>query len=163
MIAPDAIQIIDLAHAKEHLTKLVDAIYGEQTDLSKRWASDQHINLEDGNMNDVLAAISCHTAKSGKVGEAATREFGYFNNNQDRMRYDYFRLQDLCVGSGVVEGGCKAVIGKRLKQSGMFWSLDGANAILALRCSMKSDERFNDFWQRYKINNYTIPVQVING
>ncbi len=64
------------------------------------------------------------------------------------MRYNYFRSLDLCVGSGVVEAGCRVVIGQRLKRSGMFWSLTGANAILALRCYLFS-HRFDDFWHRY--------------
>jgi hypothetical protein len=50
------------------------------------------------------------------------------------MRYAHFRKMGLFVGSDVIEAGCKAIIGARLKQSGMEWSLYGANAILALRC-----------------------------
>jgi len=62
------------------------------------------------------------------------------------MRYAQFRKQGLFVGSGVVEAGCKTLIGKRLKQSGMFWSLPGANAILAVRCCLYSG-RFEQFWE----------------
>ena len=64
-----------------------------------------------------------------------------------RMRYDYFRSLDLCVGSGVVETGCRVLIGQRLKHSGMFWGQPGANAITALRCYLLS-QRFDDFWRR---------------
>ena len=63
-----------------------------------------------------------------------------------RMRYNTFREQGLFVGSGVVEAGCKTVIGQRLKQSGMEWSVRGANAIIALRCIMKSN-RLEDYWE----------------
>jgi hypothetical protein len=49
------------------------------------------------------------------------------------------------MGSGVVEAGCRTVIGERLKQSGMRWSVRGANAIMALRCCILSG-RFEDFW-----------------
>ena len=76
------------------------------------------------------------------------------------MKYEYFRSLGLCVGSGVVEAGCRSVIGQRLKRSGMFWSVDGANAIIALRCILLSG-RFNDFWTRYRINNYRIPQQAL--
>jgi hypothetical protein len=51
------------------------------------------------------------------------------------------------VGSGVVEAGCKAVIGQRLKLSGMRWNIPGATAIAALRCQDASD-RWNEIWQR---------------
>jgi len=75
------------------------------------------------------------------------------------MRYDYFRSLGLCVGSGVVEAACRVVIGQRLKRSGMFWSLNGANAIIALRSSLLSG-RFDDFWARYRANNR--PQQVLS-
>ena len=56
------------------------------------------------------------------------------------MRYPKFRRQHLFVGSGVIEAGCKTFIGSRLKQSGMFWTVRGANAIVALRCSAGSTD-----------------------
>ena len=62
------------------------------------------------------------------------------------MRYPKFRKQHLFVGSGVIEAGCKTVIGSRLKQSGMFWTVRGANAILALRCCHLNG-RFEDYWE----------------
>ena len=62
------------------------------------------------------------------------------------MRYPEFRRQHLFVGSGVIEAGCKTVIGTRLKQSGMFWTVRGANAIIALRCC-KLNGRLEDYWE----------------
>ncbi len=63
------------------------------------------------------------------------------------MNYPQFRQQHLFVGSGVIEAGCKTVIGQRLKQSGMFWTVSAANSILALRCSHLNG-RFEDYWER---------------
>ena len=57
------------------------------------------------------------------------------------MRYKWFRSRGLFVGSGVVEAGCKAVIGQRLKQSGMHWTVNGADAIVALRCQQAGGTR----------------------
>ena len=73
-------------------------------------------------------------------------EANYFERNAERMRYPKFRSQGLFVGSGVIEAGCKTVIGSRLKRSGMFWTVRGANAVIALRCSQHS-RRFNDYWE----------------
>lgn len=73
-------------------------------------------------------------------------EADYFATNAARMSYPKFRKQHLFVGSGVIEAGCKTVIGHRLKQSGMFWAVKGANAILALRCSHLNG-RFEDYWE----------------
>jgi len=152
MIAPQAVQIVDLYHAKEHLSKLTNEIFGPGTDFAKKWAAQRHKELEAGNLEAVLSAIACHLSKSKEIKEKASREFDYFTNNRHRMRYDYFRSLGLCVGSGVVEAGCKVVIGQRLKRSGMFWSTSGANAIIALRCSLLSG-RFDEFWVRYRANN----------
>ena len=66
------------------------------------------------------------------------RDISYLEKNRDLMRYANFRSRDLFVGSGVVEAGCKTVIDQRLKQSGMQWSVRGANAIIILRCMTKS-------------------------
>jgi len=159
IMAPEAIQIVDLYHAKEHLSRFANVIFGLGTDLAKKWASDQHKDLESGNLDAVLSAIGCHMSRAGEVGEKASNEFDYFAHNRNRMQYGYFRSLGLCVGSGVVEAGCKVVIGQRLKRSGMFWSVDGANAIIALRCSLFSG-RFDDFWGRYRAN--TIPQQALH-
>jgi len=70
----------------------------------------------------------------------------YFETNADRMRYASFRSQAFFVGSGVMEAGCKTIIGLRLKQSGMRWTVRGANAIIALRCSELSG-RWEEFWE----------------
>jgi hypothetical protein len=73
-------------------------------------------------------------------------EADYFDTNRDRMRYPEFRNKSLFVGSGVIEAGCKTVIGSRLKQSGMFWTVRGANAIIALRCCCLSG-KFEAYWE----------------
>jgi hypothetical protein len=80
------------------------------------------------------------------VAEKIRTEADYFERNAERMRYPKFRRQHLFVGSGVIEAGCKTVIASRLKRSGMFWTVRGANAILALRCSCL-DHRFEDYWE----------------
>jgi hypothetical protein len=81
-----------------------------------------------------------------EVTEKIRTEADYFEGNADRMRYPKFRRLHLFVGSGVIEAGCKQVIATRLKRSGMFWTVDGANAILALRCSFLNG-RFEDYWE----------------
>jgi hypothetical protein len=63
------------------------------------------------------------------------------------MRYPLFHAQGLCTSTGVVEAGCKLIVGTRLKRAGMRWTLAGADAIIALR-ACKLSGRFEDFWQR---------------
>jgi hypothetical protein len=84
--------------------------------------------------------------KDPKLAHQVRTEANYFESNAERMRYPRFRRQGLFVGTGVVEAGCKTVIGDRLKRSGMFWTVRGANAIIALRCCRLSG-RFEDYWE----------------
>ena len=79
--------------------------------------------------------------------EEARKDAEYFSNNRERMNYPTFRAMGLCVATGVVEGGCKHIVGARLKRGGMRWTVAGANAIIALRCAIESN-RFDDFWER---------------
>jgi hypothetical protein len=79
-------------------------------------------------------------------------ELGYFERNIQRMQYGSFRAADYFIGSGVVEAGCKTVIGARCKQSGMFWSIPGAENVLALRC-IHSSWRLDPFW-KHRINQH---------
>ena len=83
---------------------------------------------------------------NAELARLVRNEADYFQRNAERMRYPAFRAQALFVGSGVVEAGCKTVIASRLKRSGMFWTVRGANAIIALRCSRLS-RRFEDYWE----------------
>jgi hypothetical protein len=90
---------------------------------------------------------------AGKASAAMVeKELRYFVNNVDRMKYGTFRKMGYFIGSGVVEAGCKTIIGSRCKQSGMFWSKDGAENILAFRC-ISSSRRLDDFW-KHRLNGH---------
>lgn len=140
---PGAIQIVDLYHAKGHLWDVAKAIYGAGSDLAEHWAKQRRDELDDGKIADLLAALEVHAG----ANEEARKCLDYVMRNQTRMDYPRFREQGLCVSSGVVEAGCKVVIGTRLKRSGMHWTVAGADAIIALRCC-KLSGRFEDFWER---------------
>jgi hypothetical protein len=129
---PNAIQIVDLFHAKEHLWKIIQKLCtknDEQFALKEKWFD----ILEAGDITRLANLIKAHPA-SADLKDEITREVAYFTHNADRMQYAKFKNKGLFVGSGVIEADCKTVIGARLKKSGMFWSVRGANAIIALRC-----------------------------
>ena len=131
---PEATQIVDLYHAREHLHDLArqPGVHAAAT----------------ARTNGSPPAWRTSTTATSTASQAAAREYplegvkkdeidtalGYFENNAPRMRYHWFRQCGLFVGSGVVEASCKTVIGQRLKQSGMHWTVTGADAIIALRC-----------------------------
>jgi len=140
--APDAIQIVDRFHVNERLSNTGKAIYGHGSDLEKRWTHERCTELKAGKIDDVLAALAVH------AGIKEARQCSeYIQTNRLRMRYGEFHAAGLCTSTALVESGCKYAIGKRLKQGGMFWTVSGGNAIIALRCCRISG-RFEDFWER---------------
>ena len=92
-----------------------------------------------------LELLRPHMPGQDDDGKAAWEHFLYLGSRAHMIRYAQFREQNLFVGSGVIEAGCKNVVGKRLKQSGMRWKVDGANKIIALRCAVLNRD-FEDFW-----------------
>lgn len=139
---PGTIEILDRFHAKEHVHAVAGALFGAGTDLARAWARSRCEEMDEGRIDALIAAVSEHTGRS----EEARRCAGYFSANRHRMDYPTFEALGLCVGSGVVEAGCKTAVGVRLKRAGMRWSVRGANAIAALRCCRLSG-RYDDFWR----------------
>jgi hypothetical protein len=142
---PEAIQIVDLYHAREHLWTIGRALSETDEKRVGRWVGKRIKELDRGDLSSLLKAFDQAQIPNERAGEIVGREREYFNQNRDRMQYGRFRALGLFVGSGVIEAGCKSVIGHRLKQSGMRWSVEGANSIISLRCIRQSGE-WEDFW-----------------
>jgi hypothetical protein len=144
---PGAVQIVDLYHARQHLWDLARKLYPCDEVGQKAWIKvHQKRLLDKGKIEKLVEALRSIHDSNPEVAEKIRTEADYFDRNADRMRYPKFRHQHLFVGSGVIEAGCKTVIGSRLKRSGMFWTVRAANAILALRCCHLND-RFEDYWE----------------
>lgn len=144
---PGAVQIVDLYHARQHLWDLARRLYPNNEAGQKAWMKlHQKRLLDKGKIEKLVAAIRSIHSTHPAVADKIRIEADYFERNADRMRYPKFRKQHLFVGSGVIEAGCKTVIGARLKKSGMFWTVRGANAIIALRCCHLNN-RFEDYWE----------------
>ena len=143
-----AIEILDYYHAREHLTRLVEALVGPgpaAAKLQARWES----WLWEGQVARLLKTARRRGPAGGaQRSEAVATELGYFEKNQARMRYGEFRRQGLFIGSGVVEAGCKTVVGQRAKQSGMCWTEAGLLAVLHTRCALLGGQ-FDTFWDRW--------------
>jgi len=143
---PGALQIVDLYHARQHLWELSAKLFPADERGRKRWTVRLLDQLDQGEIEALVKALRKFTPPAEELAHLLSNEADYFERNAERMRYPAFREQGLFVGSGVVEAGCKTVIGSRLKRSGMFWSVRGANAIIALRCCRLSG-RFEDYWE----------------
>jgi hypothetical protein len=138
-VFPQATQVVDLYHAREHLHSLTRSLEFMLLDRKDEWLAARLADLDYGDIDGIAAAVRRYPLEGVKKDEV-DRELGYFLNNAPRMRYHWFRQCGLFVGSGVVEAGCKAVIGQRLKQSGMHWTIPGADSIIALRCAEASSQ-----------------------
>lgn len=142
---PHSVQIVDNYHAIEHLESLIEALL-TKTD-ARRFARRRHhwrkMLLADGVERIIRRARKEASGTSRE--EAVEAELGYFEHNIERMQYGSFRKNGWFIGSGVVEAGCRSVIGQRCKQSGMFWTEKGAGAVMALRC-INAGGRIQFFW-----------------
>jgi hypothetical protein len=144
---PGAVQIVDLFHARQHLWELTRKLYPNDAVNQKAWIkTHQRRMLDKGKIEKLVVSLRSIHSTNPEVIEKIRTEADYFERNAERMRYPKFRRQHLFVGSGVIEAGCKTVIGSRLKLSGMFWTVRGANAIIALRCCHLNG-RFEDYWE----------------
>ena len=143
---PGAILIVDFYHAAEHLHKISRLLFPGDEVVRLRWVSCLVDQLKGGDIESIVATLRSLAMARPDLADKLTTEAEYFERNTEKMRYPKFRQMGLFIGSGVIEAGCKSLIGARLKQSGMFWTVDGANRIIALRCCRLSG-RFEDFWE----------------
>ncbi len=144
---PGATQIVDLYHARQHLWEVARRLFPNEEGKQKAWMKIHQKRLLDrGKIEKLVGALRSIESSNPELIEKIRTEADYFERNAERMRYPKFRRQHLFVGSGVIEAGCKTVVAYRLKRSGMFWTVRGANAILALRCCHLNGE-FEDYWE----------------
>jgi len=148
---PMAVFILDFFHAAEHLEWLAEALFGEKTEQSKtqweQWA--KVLKEQPDGLEIVLREARQALPRRGQRRAAALKQIAYFESNTNRMRYAEYQARGLFIGSGVIEAGCKTVIGQRLKQSGMFWGVAGAQNVLDIRCLLEN-RQFGLFWEQYR-------------
>src|SRR3954463_5667807 len=131
---------------RQHLWDLSARLFAGDDAGRKRWTARSLEQLDQGRIEALVKTLRELPPPTAELAKLALNEAEYFERNAERMRYPSFRAQSLFVGSGVIEAGCKTVIGNRLKRSGMLWTVRGANAIIALRCTRLSG-RLEDYWE----------------
>lgn len=142
---PQAVQILDYYHAREHLSALAEALFPDPPESEaqiKEWVE----WLDGDRVLWIAEDASGKLPRSGPRRKTAKREIEYLRSNAKRMMYATFKSKDYFIGSGVVEAGCKTVVGKRTKQSGMFWKVDGAQNILDIRTAVIGDT-YDGYWE----------------
>ena len=152
---PKAVCILDYYHACEHLTLLASALYGEGSALAKRRSRQWRKALLKDKSAQIIAQAKKDLPTRAQPRKLAKQQIAYFERNRSRIWYQTFRQAGYFIGSGVVEAGCKTVVGQRLKQSGMLWSRQGASHLLTVRCALLSGW-FGDFWKHHSSSAQTL-------
>jgi len=136
---PEAVQIVDWYHATERLWIVANAHFGDGATEARKWVKSCEKLLAASRVETLineLGVLRKQNARKKKVRETINEAIGYYRNNAERMRYRRYVKRGLFIGSGVVEAGCKHIVGQRLKQSGMRWTLEGLRSILHLRLAV---------------------------
>lgn len=137
---PDATWILDDYHACEHLYKVAHAQFGEGSPAAMAWMAARHTELLADQVEAVLKAIAAWQPTTPEQREVQRTEYQFVANNAFRMRYGSYRKQGYQIGSGVVESACRHVVGERLDQPGMHWSVPVAEAMVCLRANLRSTD-----------------------
>jgi len=139
------VEILDYYHAREYLTEIVEILFGKKSEQGARKLEQWKGMFFEDKIEQVIQEARGHSAAMSGETELVNAKINYFENNKHRMNYGTYREKGCFYGSGVIEAGCKSVIGKRAKQSGMFWSETGVENVLAIRTALHSD-RFDAYW-----------------
>jgi len=144
---PYAITCLDLYHSTEHVSAMVDLLQfkGQSSSEKKQVFKDECINLlrrgEIQSMLDLVETLPCKKGSENKLETA----IGYFCYNFEHMNYGALIASGIFVGSGVIEAGCKVIVGNRMKNAGMHWSKDNAEKMIALRCAIQNKEFLDSY------------------
>ena len=133
-----------------NLAELAALLHPHDAAAKKLWLAPMKDLLDEGKIEELVERLRVIAVEHAETCPDLTKEVlaeaEYFATNASRMNYPDFRARGFFVGSGVIEAGCKSIVGPRVKQSGMFWTVRGANAIIALRCA-RHNGRFEDYWE----------------
>ena len=147
---PGAIEILDFYHASEHVGQLSAAIHDNDPPQAaacrSRWCHEMKQSSPAPLLDESHALLDSHPDWSETKREAIQLQINYLESHANRTEYGQYQANGWFIGSGVIEAGCKTVIGRRLKQSGMFWSQTGAEDILSLRC-LVIGPHFDSTWK----------------
>ncbi len=131
--------ILDLWHALEYAGAALRALVPDTAERKARLEAVK-ADLKAGKVDEVIAALRPHR----HTDSAAAKCVDYFTANKSQMQYDKYRRQGMQIGSGVVESACRQIVGLRLKRPGSHWSVQGANAVLSIKCCL-TNHRWVDF------------------
>ena len=142
--APQAVRILDFAHAAEYVDAIGQTPGGQGPLLAASERARLRHDLKQSGATTVLACLQTSVTAAGYPGETAT-QLAYLEKRRNQMDYPQFRAADWPIGSGMVESANKLVVEERLKGPGMHWAEANVNSMLALRNALCND-RWTEVW-----------------
>ena len=144
---PGSRGVLDFFHAAEHLAGAAAGLFGDGTAEARAWYdAGRTALLGDGwyGVQEHVGATLCGTVSD--AGRAAIDALlAYLVNHSGRLNYRHRLACGEPIGSGLIEGACKQVIGKRMKQTGARWTVANANRMAELCCLTYSGQ-WSDYW-----------------
>jgi hypothetical protein len=141
-----AVDILDIVHVSGYVWKAAKALH-KHHEHQEAFAQDRLLRILRGGVAGVITGLrrmACQQGLKGQALKEVTATCTYFENNADRMRYDRYLAAGYPIATGVIEGACRHVIKDRMEHGGMRWTLEGAQAMLNVRCVCASSE-----WDRF--------------
>lgn len=141
------VSILDIRHFEEHVWTAAKAVWGEGDPKTRAWATAQIAAVREQGPQPLLQTLAHMRPRRAKGREEVRKLAGYVQRNAERLDYPKFVAARFPIGSGVIEGGVKAVINARTKAGGMRWSVLGARAVVRLRAiALSPAQTWLNFW-----------------
>jgi hypothetical protein len=143
---PNPVDVLDIVHVSGYVWKAAKAFHTHQ-EHQEAFAQERLLRILRGEVSGVVTGLRRMASQKGLKGASlkeVTTACRYFENNAHRMRYDQYLQAGYPIASGVIEGACRHIIKDRMEHGGMRWTLEGAQAMLHVRCVCASSE-----WQRF--------------
>jgi hypothetical protein len=151
---PNALTCLDLYHSIERVSYMVDFLQFKGQSISARkqtFKSDCLELLRSGKIQDMIDLIKNSQCKKG-AEKKLDSALNYFRSNMEHMNYGAFTAAGIFVGSGIIEAGCKVIVGNRMKNAGMHWTKDSAEKMITIRCAIRNGEFLDTY-----LNNRRLP------
>lgn len=150
-------RIVDWYHAKQYVWHVGDVVFGEGSAASQEWGHAQAALLWEGKTTALHQSLEALPTRTEEARRVTVNAQAYLTKHRRHVQYPEFRRQGYPIGSGMVEGACKNLVGARFKRAGMCWSEHGIDAMLPLRSALVSG-LWDTTWKHLKMAKPSRPL-----